>query len=115
MLFAPETRFVAFAKSKKKRATATTPREREEMTYNLLQAYWDGDLARVRELIAQEGPECVNWPTTNSKTTPLFYAVKRDSRNAAGVTRILLGSGADVNYVSDVDERGLSPLLASFL
>ena len=83
------------------------------MTNNLLQACWDGDLTRVRELIAQKGPECVNWPTDNSKTTPLFYAVKSDSRNAAGVARILLGSGADVNYVSDVDERGVSPLLAA--
>ena len=85
------------------------------MTNNLLQACWDGDLTRVRELIAQKGPECVNWPTDNSKTTPLFYAVKSDSRNAAGVARILLGSGADVNYVSDVDERGLSPLLAALV
>ena len=78
------------------------------MTNNLLQAVWDGDLARVREMIAEE-PEGVNWPTVNSKVTPLFYAVKNDTRNAAEVTRILLEAGAKVNYVSDVDERGLSP------
>ena len=75
------------------------------MTNNLLQAVWDGDLARVREMIAEE-PEGVNWPTVNSKVTPLFYAVKNDTRNAAEVTRILLEAGANVNYVSDVDERG---------
>ena len=107
-MFGPETRFVAFV-ARRARPAPAIRREipTADMTNNLLQACWDGDLTRVRELIAQKGPECVNWPTDNSKTTPLFYAVKSDSRNAAGVARILLGSGADVNYVSDVDERGL--------
>ena len=78
------------------------------MSGNLVQACWEGDLARVRELIAVY-PSKVNQPTVNSKTTPLHWAVKCDSRNAAEVTRLLLDAGADVNYVSDVDERGLTP------
>ncbi len=80
------------------------------MTNNLLEACWEGDLARVRELIATN-PSKVNQPTVNSKTTPLHWSVKYDSQNAAEVTRLLLDAGANVNYVSDVDERGLSPLL----
>ena len=84
-----------------------------DMTDNLLQACWDGDLARVRELIAQDPWGKVNQPTANTKTTPLFWAVQKDSRNSAEVTRLLLDAGADVNYVSDVDERGLTPLLAA--
>ena len=82
------------------------------MTDNLLQACWDGDLARVRELISQD-PGKVNLPTENSKITPLFYAVRHDTPNALEVTRLLLDAGADANYVSDVDERGLTPLLAA--
>ena len=82
------------------------------MTNNLLEACWEGDLARVRELIANN-PGKVNQPTVNSKTTPLHWSVKYDSQNAAEVTRLLLDAGANVNYVSDVDERGLSPLLAA--
>ena len=83
------------------------------MTDNLLQACFDGDVARVRELIAQDPWGKVNQPTANTKTTPLFWAVQKDSRNSAEVTRLLLDAGADVNYVSDVDERGLTPLLAA--
>jgi ankyrin repeat protein len=84
------------------------------MSGNLVQACWEGDLATVRELIAVY-PCKVNQPTVNSKTTPLHWAVKNDTRNAVEVTRLLLDAGADVNYVSDVDERGLSPLLAALV
>ena len=41
-----------------RRGEIVTRRAKRDMTNNLLQAVWDGDLARVREMIAEE-PEGV--------------------------------------------------------
>ena len=94
------------------RSLLTRGERARDMTDNLLQACFDGDVERVRELIAQD-PGKVNLTTENSKTTPLHWCVQDQTQNAAEVTRIVLDAGADVNYVSPVDERGQSPLLAA--
>ena len=66
-------------------AAIVTLREGRDMTNNLLQAVWDGDLARVREMIAEE-PEGVNWPTVNSKVNKVLVGNKSDNQSARQVS-----------------------------
>ena len=86
------------------------------MTNNLLQACWDGDLTRVRELIAQKGPECVNYDITDRRTFNSVRSWMAQITDHADqqVNKVLVGNKSDNQSARQVSTQEGQALAAEY-